>query len=136
MVNRSKSFYIFMTRIIWYLQYATLKPPDKSLKLIFQINALAILINILAMLTRTKQLSTFAEVSVVDTGIGIRENAMEELFSLDDRLTTRGTQDEKGSGLRLVICKEFVEKNGGRICAKSAPGKGSTFSFTLPLFVG
>jgi two-component system sensor histidine kinase/response regulator len=74
-------------------------------------------------------------VSVVDTGVGIQENAMENLFSLDDRLTTRGTNDEKGSGLGLVLCKEFVEKNGGRIFAKSEPGKGSTFSFTLPLVI-
>jgi len=82
-----------------------------------------------------KQLSGFAEISVVDTGIGIHEDAMKKLFNLDERLTTRGTHDEKGSGLGLVLCKEFVEKNGGRIFAKSEPGKGSTFTFTLPLCI-
>ncbi|MBN2273256.1 MAG: hypothetical protein JXR41_16055 [Bacteroidales bacterium] len=84
---------------------------------------------------RSEQQLSFAEVSVSDTGIGIEETTMKTLFSFDDKMTTRGTQDEKGSGLGLVLCKEFVERNGGSIWVKSEPGKGSTVYFTLPLCV-
>jgi signal transduction histidine kinase len=76
-----------------------------------------------------------AEVSVVDTGVGIPLAIMEKLFNFVEKVTTRGTGDEKGTGLGLVLCKEFVEKNKGHIHVKSEPGKGSIFSFTLPLFI-
>jgi two-component system, sensor histidine kinase LadS len=69
-------------------------------------------------------------VSVSDTGIGIPEANRGKLFSLDS-ITTLGTQKEKGTGLGLLICKEFVEKNGGRIWFESEEGKGATFFFTL-----
>ena len=84
----------------------------------------------------SRQLSTLAEVSVIDVGVGIQPMMMDKLFRFDERVTTRGTHDEKGSGLGLVLCKEFVEKNKGTIWAKSEPGKGTTFYFTLPLFRG
>ena len=73
-----------------------------------------------------------AEVSVADAGVGISLAVMEKLFSFDSTITTRGTSDEKGTGLGLVLCKEFVEKNKGHIHVMSEPGKGTTFSFTLP----
>jgi signal transduction histidine kinase len=82
-----------------------------------------------------RQLSSMAEVSVTDAGIGISAEIMEKLFHLDEKITTRGTGNEKGTGLGLILCKEFVEKNKGHIHVKSEPGKGSTFSFTLPLFM-
>jgi signal transduction histidine kinase len=81
----------------------------------------------------TQQFSSMAEVSVIDTGVGIPLPVMEKLFIFDGKITTRGTGNEKGTGLGLVLCKEFVEKNKGRIHVKSEPGKGTTFSFTLPL---
>lgn len=81
----------------------------------------------------TKRLENHVEISVTDTGIGILEDQLKRLFVFEDLHTTRGTQDEKGSGLGLMLCKEFIEKNGGRLCVKSKPGEGSTFSFTLPL---
>jgi signal transduction histidine kinase len=74
----------------------------------------------------------FVEVAVSDTGIGIEKSDLEKLFRIDVHHTTRGTNDEGGSGLGLLLCKEFVEKHNGRISVESEPGRGSTFSFTLP----
>ncbi|MCD4792592.1 MAG: tetratricopeptide repeat-containing sensor histidine kinase [Bacteroidales bacterium] len=74
----------------------------------------------------------FIEISVIDTGIGISEESRKKLFRIDVHYTTKGTSDERGTGLGLILCKEFVEKSGGEICVESEPGKGSTFKFTLP----
>jgi signal transduction histidine kinase len=78
------------------------------------------------------QLETFMEISVIDTGIGISPENIEKLFKLDSHLTTLGTSQEKGTGLGLILCKEFVEANDGRIWVESQQGKGCTFKFTLP----
>ncbi|WP_051313303.1 ATP-binding protein [Sporocytophaga myxococcoides] len=72
------------------------------------------------------------EVKVTDEGIGMNEDARNKLFRLDVRQTTKGTKQESGSGLGLIICKEFVEKQGGKIWATSVVGNGSSFCFTLP----
>ncbi len=74
------------------------------------------------------------EVSVADSGVGIRQENLERLFLVDSTFSTRGTLNEKGTGLGLVLCKEFVEINKGTIWAESELEKGSTFYFTLPLF--
>lgn len=71
-------------------------------------------------------------VSVADTGVGVGPAVQPLLFSLEDHVTTLGTRKEKGGGLGLLICREFVEKNGGRIWFESSPGEGSVFTFTLP----
>lgn len=71
------------------------------------------------------------EISVSDTGVGVRQEDLEKLFKIDAHLTTHGTEKEEGSGLGLILCKELVEKNKGRIKVRSELGKGSTFSFTL-----
>jgi signal transduction histidine kinase len=71
-------------------------------------------------------------VSVCDNGIGIKPEVQEFLFTKTSSYTSRGTANEKGTGLGLILCKEFVEKNGGRIWFESKPGEGSTFHFTLP----
>ncbi len=71
------------------------------------------------------------EVSVKDTGVGIAEKDLARLFDENDHLSTYGTDNEKGSGLGLILCREFVEMNGGTIRVESKPGEGSTLSFTL-----
>ncbi len=70
-------------------------------------------------------------VSVVDSGTGIPPKYLENIFSLKG-ISTLGTREEKGTGIGLVLCKEFVEQNGGKIWCESTLGKGSTFSFSLP----
>lgn len=71
------------------------------------------------------------EVSITDNGVGIKEEDLKKLFRIDAHHTTYGTNDEKGSGLGLILCKEMIERNGGTIDAKSIVGEGTTFSFTL-----
>jgi len=72
-------------------------------------------------------------ISVSDTGIGMKPEIIEKLFKIETSFTTRGTENEKGTGLGLLLCKEFVEKHGGRIWVESVERKGSEFSFTLPV---
>lgn len=71
-------------------------------------------------------------VSVKDNGIGMADDIQKKLFDKVNPYSTRGTANEKGTGLGLILCKEFVEKNGGRIWVESNIDKGSTFWFTLP----
>ncbi|MFD1188145.1 tetratricopeptide repeat-containing sensor histidine kinase [Pontibacter rugosus] len=75
--------------------------------------------------------SGFTAISVQDTGIGMAPERLEGLFS-GSNTSSRGTANEKGSGLGLHLCKYFVEQNGGSIGASSSPGQGSTFTFSLP----
>ena len=72
------------------------------------------------------------EVSVTDNGIGIDANFVSTLFKSVEAYSSIGTSDEKGTGLGLMVCKEFVELNGGKIWVESEIGKGSRFTFTLP----
>jgi PAS domain S-box-containing protein len=72
------------------------------------------------------------EVSIEDSGIGMNENMIGHLFNLDVNTGRNGTDGEHSTGLGLVLCKDFVEKHGGKLWVKSMEGKGSTFSFTLP----
>ncbi len=71
-------------------------------------------------------------VSIRDTGVGMDEAILCGLFALDRRTSLRGTEGERGSGLGLLLCKEFVEKHGGQIWAESKPGQGTVFTFSLP----
>jgi signal transduction histidine kinase len=75
----------------------------------------------------------FAEITVHDNGIGMSEETMHKLFRIDANLTTRGTENERGTGLGLFLCKEFVEKHGGKISVESKPAHGSVFRFVLPV---
>ena len=72
------------------------------------------------------------QVSVADNGIGIDKNDLKKLFDIGSGYTTRGTNNEKGTGLGLILCKEFAEKHRGRIWVESDKGKGSTFSLMIP----
>jgi len=80
-----------------------------------------------------KRVVNFCEISVKDNGVGISEQDVNKIFRIDSKHKTLGTKGEKGTGLGLILCKEFVEKNGGKIEVISEVGKGSEFSFTLPL---
>ncbi len=79
----------------------------------------------------TEDRGGFWEISVMDNGRGMSAEVLEELFKLD-RNTSLEIGGETGAGLGLILCKEFVEKNGGEIDVESEPGKGSRFRFTLP----
>jgi two-component system sensor histidine kinase/response regulator len=72
------------------------------------------------------------EITVADNGVGMTEENMNKLFRIDTSITTTGTANERGSGIGLILCKEFVEKHGGKIWVESEVGKGSKFVFTLP----
>ena len=71
-------------------------------------------------------------ITVSDNGVGIDNNTLEKLFRIGESKSSTGTNKETGTGLGMLLCKEFVEKHGGRIWVESKPGKGSKFYFTLP----
>ena len=75
----------------------------------------------------------YIEIAVSDNGIGMTKEIISKLFRIDSNHLTRGTENEKGTGLGLFLCKEFVEKHGGKIWVESEPGKGSIFKLFLPL---
>ena len=81
----------------------------------------------------TKKENYHIKVLVKDQGIGISEENLQRLFRIDVKFKATGTAGEKGTGLGLVLCKEFVEKNKGKIKVDSILGEGSVFSFTIPV---
>lgn len=72
-------------------------------------------------------------IRVRDNGIGIPDQNIERLFQIDKSIVTPGTQNEKGAGLGLLLCKEFVDKMGGTISVQSKQGFGTTFSIEFPV---
>jgi len=75
------------------------------------------------------------EISISDNGVGMDEKTIHEIFNLSTTVSMPGTADENGSGLGLVLCREFAEKLGGHLWVESKKGKGSNFKFTLPLHI-
>jgi len=75
----------------------------------------------------------FIRISITDTGIGMTEEQIQHLFELETSMVVTGTAEEKGTGLGLILCKEFVVMHNGRIWVDSELGKGSSFHFTLPV---
>jgi signal transduction histidine kinase len=73
-------------------------------------------------------------ITISDNGIGMTFDNLKKLFDISQIRSSKGTNDEEGSGLGLVLCKEFVEKNGGKIWVESEYGKGSKFIFTMPIY--
>ncbi|MCF8364486.1 MAG: tetratricopeptide repeat protein [Bacteroidales bacterium] len=71
-------------------------------------------------------------IKLKDTGVGIKNSDIRNLFNLKEKFKSPGTEKESGTGLGLILCKDFIEKNGGELFVESEPGVGSTFSFTLP----
>jgi signal transduction histidine kinase/Tfp pilus assembly protein PilF len=69
---------------------------------------------------------------VLDTGVGMDRDQVTHLFKVDRKASRPGTNNEQGTGFGLILCREFVKKNGGDLTVQSSPGKGSTFSFTVP----
>jgi len=85
-----------------------------------------------AIVIKAEQLDQYLKVSITDNGVGIAKSDLRKLFTIDENYSVPGTQDERGTGLGLVLCKEFIEKHKGTIRAESEPGKGSRFYFTIP----
>ncbi len=69
---------------------------------------------------------------IKDNGVGMSEDKIKKLFKIEFNISTDGTNKEKGTGLGLILCKEFIEKHGGKIWVESEVGKGSTFYFSIP----
>ncbi|HMG68321.1 MAG TPA: HAMP domain-containing sensor histidine kinase [Chitinophagaceae bacterium] len=80
----------------------------------------------------TSETSSYVEVFVKDTGAGISDETIKKIYS-NEFFTTNGTHNERGTGLGITLCKEFLDKNDGHLMIETKPGSGSTFSFTLPL---
>ncbi|MGE5500096.1 MAG: sensor histidine kinase [Syntrophothermus sp.] len=74
----------------------------------------------------------YTEIAISDTGVGMGKEKIDNLFKIGQKVSTKGTANEEGTGLGLLLCKEMVEKQNGIIRAESYPGKGTTFYFTLP----
>lgn len=72
-------------------------------------------------------------ISVKDSGMGIPEKDLPKLFRIDTHYSTKGTGEEKGTGLGLILCKELIEKNGGEILVESKVDEGSKFTFSIPI---
>jgi signal transduction histidine kinase len=82
---------------------------------------------------KSEIIGSYVEITISDNGVGIAQENLEKLFRADINLSTRGTDKESGTGLGLLLCKEFVEKHNGKIWVESEVGIGSNFKFTLPL---
>lgn len=80
----------------------------------------------------SREMEEQVEISIRDSGAGMSKEKMEKLFKLGEDVSSLGTMNEKGTGLGLIICKEFVEKHNGRIVVDSREGEGTTFMVILP----
>jgi signal transduction histidine kinase len=74
------------------------------------------------------------EMSVSDNGMGIPPEVLKNLFNLDSSHKSKGTNAETGTGLGLILCKDFIERNRGTLTVESTLGKGSTFRITFPIY--
>ena len=72
------------------------------------------------------------EITIEDNGVGISDENMVKLFKIGENFTTSGTSNEEGTGLGLILCKEFMENSGGSLEIKSKVGKGTKFTLKVP----
>jgi signal transduction histidine kinase len=77
-------------------------------------------------------IENMVEIQITDKGVGISQENIDKLFQIGNSFQRAGTSGEEGSGLGLLLCKDFIEKHGGKMSVYSVMGKGSTFGFTLP----
>jgi signal transduction histidine kinase len=80
----------------------------------------------------TEMINNNILIYVKDSGVGMSKEIIDKLFKLDSKITSLGTNNEKGTGLGLILCKEFIEKHGGEIWVESELGNGTTFYFSMP----
>ncbi|RLD72743.1 MAG: hybrid sensor histidine kinase/response regulator, partial [Bacteroidetes bacterium] len=90
-------------------------------------------IKIYTKINRDKPADQFVEITVEDNGKGMNDDSLGKLFQIDQNISSKGTEGEKGTGLGLVLCKEFIEKHEGTIHVESEVEKGSKFIVTLPI---
>jgi signal transduction histidine kinase len=81
---------------------------------------------------KSNKIDGYHEISVSDSGVGIKNENLDKLFRFEEHLTTRGTESEEGSGLGLILCQEFIKRHNGKISVESEIEKGSKFVFTIP----
>ncbi|NPA44263.1 MAG: HAMP domain-containing histidine kinase, partial [Chlorobi bacterium] len=79
----------------------------------------------------TKNKQKYVQIEVIDNGVGIPKEKHSKLFDIEETTSTKGTENEEGTGLGLILCKEFVEKHKGKIWFESEVGVGTTFFFTI-----
>jgi signal transduction histidine kinase len=82
---------------------------------------------------QAKQLEDIVRIHIADSGIGMNKEQVDALFKIEKGQSREGTEGETGTGLGLILCKEFISKNKGKIWVKSIPQKGSTFYISLPI---
>ena len=87
-----------------------------------------------AFISETEAETDFVKISVADNGVGMDAETCKNLFALNRMVSAPGTEREQGTGLGLLLTREMVEKNGGTITVESSPGKGSVFSFLIPVY--
>jgi signal transduction histidine kinase len=81
---------------------------------------------------KTNKNNKYAEISIEDNGVGVSKNTQSKLFIVGETTSAKGTENETGTGLGLILCKEFIEKHGEKIWVESEEGIGSKFLFTIP----
>jgi len=80
-----------------------------------------------------ERIENMVKISIRDSGIGISDDDLKNLFQIDSTVKRKGTNNEDGSGLGLILCNEFISKNNGKLWVESTLGKGSTFYCTIPI---
>jgi signal transduction histidine kinase len=142
----TKECYVFFEHALELKQITLLDKTQDDFFVFADRNALsAVLRNLISNATKftpnqgaitisTRLTDDFVWVDIADTGVGLAKEKIDSLFSLSENKTTSGTSGEKGTGLGLVLCADYVALNKGSIKVESEVGKGTVFSFSIPSF--